>query len=131
MGTKASFAVCQSQPLSRTDAADRSTIYDEYDAAKALEYLDGGRRRKEQFRDPEGRETGSVEEEDDDADDVVEQTQTGTESIVRRDVPDFQDRTQQARSFGDHVNKLQERREQVMNEIYSQRDAELAAAWRK
>ena len=105
------------------DAADRSTIYDQYDAAKALEYLDGGRRRKEQWRDPEGRETGTVEEEDDDADDVVEQTQTHTESAVRRDVPDA--RMRHERDFADRIEQQQAHREKVMSDCYAAYDRKL------
>ena len=122
------------------DAADRSTIYDQYDAAVSNAWRDGGRRKKQEF-DPQGREAGSeVIEEDDDDDDrfmsgaveeVVNQTQTGTERIIRRDVPDAQDRLQRERASGNQIAEQQEQREQVMDAAYSDYDSELTEAWRQ
>ena len=91
---------------------------------------DDARRRKEQWRDPEGRETGTVEEDDDDddADEVVNQTQTGTESVIRRDVPDAM---QRARAFGNQIAEQQAHREKVMADAYAAYDRDLMEQSRK
>jgi hypothetical protein len=61
------------------------------------------------------------DDEDDDVDTIVRRTQTGTESIQRRDVPD---------SRPMNLRELQADHKAILNGVYQQEDERLRNAWR-